>query len=80
VKASNSTATNGVSKRCCPCERETASATYFDVLGPRAFVIVPQAVVAKWLESFKEFPIRQKPASFNLCEVVQGLTTPQGRG
>ena len=42
---------------------------------PRGFVIVPaQAVVARWLESFKEFPIRQKPASFNLDEVMQKLT------
>jgi arylsulfatase len=30
--------------------------------------------VAGWLESFKEFPIRQKPASFNLDEVMQQLT------
>jgi len=39
------------------------------------FLIVPaQAVVTKWLESFKEFPIRQKPASFNLDEVMKKLT------
>jgi hypothetical protein len=36
-----------------------------------------QAVVAQWLESFKEFPIRQKPASFNLDEVMQKLTPKQ---
>lgn len=31
-------------------------------------MIVPsQAIVANWLQSFKEFPIRQKPASFNLA-------------
>jgi arylsulfatase len=40
----------------------------------RVFGIVPaQAVVAQWLESFKEFPIRQKPASFNLDEVMAKL-------
>jgi len=33
-----------------------------------------QAVVAKWLESFKEYPIRQKPASFNLDQVMEKLS------
>jgi hypothetical protein len=28
-----------------------------------------QALATQWLESFKEFPIRQKPASFNLDHV-----------
>jgi arylsulfatase len=40
----------------------------------RAFVQVPmQALSAKWLESFKEFPVRQKPASFNLDAVMEKL-------
>jgi hypothetical protein len=30
--------------------------------------------VAQWLQSFKEFPIRQKPASFNLDEVMRELS------
>ena len=34
-----------------------------------------QAFAAKWLESFKEFPPRQKPASFNLDEVMDKITT-----
>ncbi|HEY4286617.1 MAG TPA: arylsulfatase [Puia sp.] len=34
------------------------------------------ALVAQWLQSFKEFPPRQKPASFNLDEVMAKLTTP----
>jgi hypothetical protein len=29
------------------------------------------ALVAQWLQSFKEFPVRQKPASFNLDEVMR---------
>ena len=33
-----------------------------------------QALVAKWLESFKEYPIRQRPASFNLDEVMRKLS------
>jgi arylsulfatase len=38
-------------------------------------VLVPaQADVAQWLENLKEFPIRQKPASFNLVEVMRKLS------
>ncbi len=35
------------------------------------------ALVAQWLQSFKEFPIRQKPASFNLDEVMRKLSPTQ---
>jgi len=34
-------------------------------------------VVAQWLQSFKEFPIRQKPATFNLDEVMEKMTPKQ---
>jgi arylsulfatase len=33
-------------------------------------------LVAEWLQSFKEFPPRQKPASFNLDEVMRKLSAP----
>ncbi|WP_278045471.1 hypothetical protein [Edaphobacter modestus] len=33
-----------------------------------------QAAVAQWLASFKEYPIRAKPASFNLDDVMQKLS------
>jgi hypothetical protein len=40
----------------------------------RVFALVPaQAFVAQWLESFKEFPPRQKPASFSIEQVMQKL-------
>ena len=43
-------------------------------MADRAFVQVPmQALAAQWLESFKEFPLRQKPASFNLDRVIEKL-------
>jgi hypothetical protein len=32
--------------------------------------------VAQRLSSFKEFPIRQRPASFDLDEVVRNLSGP----
>jgi arylsulfatase len=40
----------------------------------RLFLLVPaQAYVAQWLSSFKEFPPRQKPASFSIDQVMQKL-------
>jgi arylsulfatase A-like enzyme len=61
--------------RADPFERGTSAIYYADWEAHRAFMFVPaQALVAKWLDSFKEFPIRQKPASFNLDEVMQKLS------
>jgi len=40
------------------------------------FVIAPAgAYVGKWLQSFKEFPPRQKPGSFNLDRVMEAVTS-----
>jgi arylsulfatase A-like enzyme len=36
------------------------------------------AYVAQWLQSFREFPPRQKPGSFNLDRVMQEVSKPQG--
>jgi arylsulfatase A-like enzyme len=46
------------------------------------YVIAPAgAYVGKWLQSFKEFPPRQKPGSFNLDRVMEALTAPgSGKG
>ena len=33
--------------------------------------------VANWLQSFKDFPPRQKPGSFNLDRVMEAVTKPQ---
>ena len=39
------------------------------------FVIAPAAAyVAKWLQSFKEFPPRQKPGSFSLDRVMESVS------
>ena len=41
----------------------------------RLFALVPaQAYVAQWLTSFKDFPPRQKPASFGIDQVMDQLT------
>jgi arylsulfatase len=38
------------------------------------FVMVPaQAYVAKFLETFKEFPPRQKPGSFSIDQVMENM-------
>ncbi|MFO0232542.1 MAG: sulfatase-like hydrolase/transferase, partial [Burkholderiales bacterium] len=44
----------------------------------RMFVIAPAgAYVGRWLQSFREFPPRQKPGSFNLDRVMEAVTRPQ---
>ena len=44
----------------------------------RMFLIAPAgAYVAKWLQSFKEFPPRQKPGSFNLDRVMEQVMKVQ---
>ncbi len=43
----------------------------------RMFAIAPGiSYVAKWLQSFKEFPPRMKPGSFNLDRVMESITRP----
>jgi len=42
----------------------------------RMFIIAPAgAYVGQWLQSFKEFPPRQKPGSFNLDRVMEAVTS-----
>jgi arylsulfatase A-like enzyme len=46
-----------------------------------AFAVAPAAVyVGQWLQSFREFPPRQKPGTFNLDRVMEAVTNPQGTG
>jgi arylsulfatase len=43
------------------------------------FAIAPAgAYVGQWLQSFREFPPRQKPGSFNLDRVMEAVTKPHG--
>jgi arylsulfatase len=45
----------------------------------RAYLLVPaQDYVAQFLATFKEFPPRQKAASFSLDQVMDKLTAPAG--
>ena len=44
------------------------------------FAIAPAgAYVGKWLQSFKEFPPRQKPGSFNLDRVMEAVMSNAGK-
>jgi len=44
------------------------------------FVIAPAgAYVGQWLQSFKEFPPRQKPGSFNLDRVMEAVMSNTGK-
>ena len=61
-----------------PYERaQVTSNTYFDWVIDRFFMMVPaQAYVGNFLATFKEFPPRQKAASFSLDKVLEELATP----
>jgi arylsulfatase len=60
--------------RSDPFERGDESIEYNKWMVDRVFVQVPmQALAAKWIDSFKEFPVRQKPAAFNLDQVMEKM-------
>ena len=61
--------------RTDPYERaDITSNTYYDWFLDHVFLLVPaQAYVANFLTSFKEYPQRQKAASFNLEEILQKM-------
>jgi arylsulfatase len=58
-----------------PYERaDVTSNTYYDWMLSRAYILVPaQAYVGKFLETFKSFPPRQKPASFTVGGQMEAL-------
>jgi arylsulfatase len=66
--------------RADPFEKASYEASdYPHWLVDHAYLLVPaQALVAQWLQSFREYPPRQKPASFNLNEVMAKLSS-QGK-
>ena len=61
--------------RTDPFERaDITSNTYWDWYMDHAFVLVPaQSYVAEFLATFKDYPQRQKAASFNVDEVLAKL-------
>jgi len=63
-----------------PYERAyRTSNTYYDWLIDRVYFLVPaQAYVGNFLSTFKEFPPRQKPASFSIDQVMEKLEASGG--
>jgi arylsulfatase len=63
-----------------PYERaNVTSNTYYDWLLDHAFMLVPaQVIVGQFLETFKQFPPRQKAASFSLDQVMEKLLRSGG--
>jgi arylsulfatase len=61
--------------RSDPFERaDITSNTYYDWLLDHAFLLVPaQAYVGKFFQTFKEFPPRQKAASFSIDQAMEQL-------
>ncbi len=56
------------------------SNTYYDWMMDRIYMIVPaQAAVAEAIEELREFPPRQKPASFSLDRVLEKLQEAGGQ-
>ncbi len=61
-----------------PYERSyRTSNTYYDWMIDRIYLLVPaQQYVGNFLETFEQFPPRQKAASFSLDQVMEKLTEP----
>ena len=56
------------------------SNTYYDWMLDRAYMLVPaQEYVARFLATFKQYPPRQKAASFSLDDVVNAMSSPGAR-
>ena len=64
--------------RTDPFERaDITSNTCYDGLLDHTYLLVPsQVMVAKFLESFKDFPPRQKASSFSLDQVMEKMMAP----
>ncbi len=67
--------------RTDPFERASiTSNTYYDWLLDHAFLLVPaQKYVGDFLATFKEYPPRQKAASFTIGKVLEKMQTPAGQ-
>jgi arylsulfatase len=61
--------------RTDPYERaDVTSNTYYDWVLDRVFLMVPiQAFVAEMARTLAEFPPRQKPAAFNVSQILDKL-------
>ena len=68
--------------RTDPFERaDVTSNTYYDWMIDNAFIVLAgTTITAQFLETFKEFPPRQKAATFSIDQVVEKLETALATG
>ena len=60
--------------RSDPFERGDESFKYDDWMVEHLFAMyAAQAIIGEWLSSFKEFPPRQKSASFSIDQIVEAM-------
>ena len=66
--------------RTDPFERATiTSNTYYDWELDHAFMLVPaQALVGQFLATFRDYPPRQKAASFTIQQILEKMNQPRG--
>jgi arylsulfatase len=66
--------------RTDPFERSTiTSNTYYDWELDHAFMLMPaQALVAEFLATFRDYPPRQKAASFTIQQILDKMSQPRG--
>jgi arylsulfatase len=66
--------------RTDPYERaDITSNTYYDWTIQRVFLLVPaQVLVAQFIETFRDFPPRQKPSSFSVDQVMEQMSRARG--
>jgi arylsulfatase A-like enzyme len=66
--------------RSDPFEAATHSIYYGQYKAEHLFIVVPAAALAaEWLMSFREFPPRMKPGSFNLDRVMELVQSQPGK-
>ena len=66
--------------RADPYERaDITSNTYYDWIIDHIFLVVPsQAYIVNFIKTFKEYPPRQKPASFGIDQALETLQNTAG--
>jgi hypothetical protein len=66
--------------RSDPFERGSEGIYWGQFKAERLFIVVPAAALAaQWLQTFREFPPRMKPGSFNLDRVMEEVQKPAGK-
>ncbi len=66
--------------RTDPFERSTiTSNTYYDWELDHAFMLMPaQSLVGQFLATFRDYPPRQKAASFTIQQILDKMSQPRG--